>query len=258
MAATGGSIHLAREARRRRIMERGSDRLALISGRIHSLPPDPDQFISSPAAVDSTQQEEAASNSLLPNDESVQEKGQEPARSDRTVEPPPLNSYNGSTIPSESVALHDSTNEEPSQIPSSAQQRPVQDRQREHTLFTPDQIRLAVAASENTRMFCSIAAAVLVIASFVGVPIVGLRCIMLFRPFYLLLLTNITIVLGRLIAGSRPRRRSNAGRNDLADQLGRALELGLLMKKIVGAVSMDFSIYAVVLVFGLSVVQILG
>ncbi|KAG6437756.1 hypothetical protein SASPL_102684 [Salvia splendens] len=120
------------------------------------------------------------------------------------------------------------------------------DYQPEHTLFTPDQIRSAVAASENTRMFCSIAAAVLVIASFVGVPIVGLLGIILFRPFYLLLLTNITVVLGRLIVGSRSRRRSNAGRNDLADQLGRALELGLLMKKIVGAVSMDFSIYAVV------------
>lgn len=223
-------------------------------------------FASYPTDIsDSTQQEEAASNSLLPNDngESVQEKGHEPALSDLTVEPPPLNSYNGSTIPSESVALRDSTNEEPSQTPSSAQQTPVQDRQREHTLFTPDRIRSAVAASENTRMFCSVAAAVLVIASFVGVPIVGLRGIMLFRPFYLLLLTNMTVVLGRLIVGgrgveSRTRRRSYAGGNDLADQLGRALELGLLMQKIVGAVSMDFSIYAVVLVFGLSAVQILG
>ncbi|KAL1546217.1 hypothetical protein AAHA92_22846 [Salvia divinorum] len=262
MATTGGSIHLAREARRRRIIERGSDRLALISGRIQSLPPDPDQFISPPPAIDSPQQEEAASNSLLPNDESVQEKGQEPALSDLTVDPSPLESYNGSSIPSRSVALHD-TKEEPSQIPSSAQQRPAQDRQREDALFTPDKIRLAVAASENTRMFCSIAAAVLVIASFMGLPIVGFRGIMLFRPFYLLLLTNITVVLGRLIVGargvdSRTRRRSNAGGNDLAGQLGRALELGLLMQKIVGAVSMDFSIYAIVLVSGLSVVQILG
>ncbi|XP_057792248.1 uncharacterized protein LOC131009068 [Salvia miltiorrhiza] len=274
-ATTGGPNHVAREARRRRIIERGSDRLALISGRIQSLPPDPDQSISStssPAqipATDSSPHEDAASNSLLPNEESVQEQGPNHAVSDLAVEPPQLNSYNAGSSPSRSLEpLHD-TNEESSQIPSS-DNRPAQDRQLEqthHSLFTPGQIRSAVAASENTRMFCSIAAAVLVIASYMGLPVGGFRGIILLRPFYLLLLTNMTIVLGRLILGARGidsrtgRRRSSAptaGGNDLADQLGRALELGLLMQKVLGAVSMDFTIYAVVLVCGLSLVQKLG
>lgn len=41
MATTG--INYNREVRRRRIIDRGSDRLALITGRIHSIPSTPEQ-----------------------------------------------------------------------------------------------------------------------------------------------------------------------------------------------------------------------
>lgn len=250
---TGGSTHTAREARRRRIHERGSDRLALITGQIQSLPPDPDPYQSraSPGqspAPDFSQHEDAASNPMLPNEEP----GKERVAPDETVEPVPHTSQNGGDISSRSV----------SQIPSSMQKPALDHHHREQTqrsLFTAGQIRSAVAASENTRMYCSVATAVLVIASFMGFPVSG---IIILRPVYLLLLTNITIVLGRAILGERGmesragRRRSapTVGGNGLADQLGKALELGLLMQKIIGALFMDFSIYTVVLVSGLSLV----
>lgn len=194
--------------------------------------------------ADFSQHEDAASNPMLPNEEP----GEERVASDETVEPLPRASQNGGNISSG--------------FPSSMQ-NPALDHQSEQTqrsLFTAGQIRSSIAASENTRMSCSVATAVLVIASCMGFPVAG---IIILRPVYLLLLTNITIVLGRAILGERGkesrtgRRRSapTVGGNGLADQLGKALELGLLMQKIIGALFMDFSIYAVVLVSGLSLVR---
>lgn len=250
---TRGSTHTAREARRRRILERGSDRLALITGQIQSFPPDPDPYQSRASAgqspaLDFSQHEDTASNPMLPNEESAKER----VAPDETVEPLPHTSQNGGNISSGSV----------SQIPSSMQ-KPALDPQHEQTqrsLFTAGQIRSAIAASENTRMSCSVVTAVLVIASCMGFPVAG---IIILRPVYLLLLTNISIVLGLAILGERGkelrtgRRRSapTVGGNGLVDQLGKALELGLLMHKIIGALFMDFSIYAAVLVSGLSLVR---
>ncbi|KAH6774248.1 hypothetical protein C2S52_002795 [Perilla frutescens var. hirtella] len=265
-ATTGGPSHAAREARRRRILERGSDRLALITGQIQSLPPDPEPDQSRPStcspgqipAPDLSQHEDAAST-----EESGKERLQQHAVSDNTVEPPPpRDSQNGDNIQSRSMAVHDIKEESPQISSSSSMQRPAQDHQR--SLFTTGKIRSSIAASENIRMSCSVAAALLVIASYMGFPITGF--LNTFKPVYLLLLTNITIVLGWVILGAqgmelttgRRRRAPTADGNALADQLGEALELGLLMHKIFGALFMDFSIYAVVLVFGLSLAQKLG
>ncbi|KAI3454059.1 hypothetical protein Pfo_010722 [Paulownia fortunei] len=281
VATTGGSRHHgSREARRRRIVERGSDRLALITGRIQSLPsdtdPDPDQS-SSPTCppgqtpADVAQHEHvAASGSSLPNHESGGEPGQRHIF-DETVEPLLDNSDKGRSITSGPVALL-GVEEELSQI-SSSMQSPMQDHQREQShrnSLTTGQISSAIAASENVRMCCSVAAAILVILSYMGFPILGcciIRSIIIFRPLYLLFLTNISIVLARLIlgtqgAGLRMGQMSTVptfGGNALVyDQLRKALESGLLVHNIFGALFMDFSIYAVVLICGLSLVRRLG
>lgn len=169
-----------------------------------------------------------------------------------------------------SVALND-TEEELSLI-SSSRQSPAQDHQREQShrnSLTTGQICSAVAASENIRMCCSVAAAILVISSYIGFPNLGLSNIggiIIFRPLYLLLLTNISIVVGRVIlvtrgAELRTGRMSSVptvGGNALVDQMGKALESGLLLQNIFGALFMDFSIYAVVLISGLSLVRRFG
>lgn len=181
------------------------------------------------------------------------------------VIPPPHNYQNGRNVLEPSGSVASDTNGESPQIPSSTQ-RPEQDHQREETrrsLFTPSQIKSAIGASENARISCSVAAAVLVIAAYMGFPIVGF---MLFRPVYLLLLTNTTVVLGRVFLRARGvesrmgrrGRASTAGGNDLAENLGRALDLGLLVQKILAAAFMDFSVYAVILFSGLSLVRKLG
>ncbi|KAK4422290.1 hypothetical protein Salat_1811300 [Sesamum alatum] len=262
LAPTGGTTHATREARRRRIVDRGSDRLALITGRIHSLPPQPP----TQTPADIAQHDDVASASPLPNHESVREPSQHHTQGE-TVEPLPQNSEKSRSITPKAVAQL-GPKEEFSQISSSIQ-TPAQDHQREQrhrTLPTAGQVYAAIAASEKIRMCCSIAAAMLVILSYIGFPVLGFgitRNIIISRPLYLLLLTNISIVLARVMLGAQggaQLRRSvpNFGGNTLVDQLGKALESVLLLQNIFGALLMDFGIYAVVLICGLSVVQKLG
>ncbi|GFP94479.1 hypothetical protein PHJA_001592300 [Phtheirospermum japonicum] len=268
VAATGGS----REARRRRIIERGADRLALITGQIQSLPPEPVQFrsgacppVQTPAGNlrdffdDVAQHEIIASN---PDQESV------PRHIFDETKEPLLENIEKRKIVSLGVEEEKTQiAEEQSEI-SSSMQNPAQVHQIEHTLrdsFTPGQISSAISASETIRMCCSVAAAVLVILSYVGFPILGgriFRSVLISEPFYMLLLTNISIVVGRLVLGHQGAGRTSSvakfGGNGLVDQMGKALELGLLLQKISGAMFIDFGVYAIVLVCGLSLVQRLG
>ncbi|GER32515.1 RNA-binding (RRM/RBD/RNP motifs) family protein [Striga asiatica] len=265
VAATGGS----KEVRRRRIIERGADRLALITGRIQSLPPDPDTDQSRPPATPPTQipsdavkLENALSDSPpLPNLE-------EPSQRHTLVEnkePSQQNSTKGKNITSSPLALEkEETSEilqEQSQLSSSTQRTQVdQAEPRQRSPFTAAHISSAITASENIRMCCSVAAAILVILSYVKFPILGgdiIRNVVTFKPLYMLLLTNISIVLAWLILGIQLKtgRASSVpkfGGNDMVDRLGEVLEKGLLMQKILEAMFMDFGIYAVVLICGLS------
>ena len=133
----------------------------------------------------------------------------------------------------------------------------------QHKLLTPSQINAAIAASESTRILCSVAAALLVVLSNLGFP--GFRSsimksITASRPLYLLLLTNLTVVLARLFSGKQGGSTS-AGKvqnkaplensNDWTDQVSRALGACLLFRKVIDSVFMDFSFYAIVVICGL-------
>ncbi|KAL3645902.1 hypothetical protein CASFOL_011082 [Castilleja foliolosa] len=249
VAATGGS----REARRRRIVERGADRLALITGQIQSLPPDPIQPPSTACppvpADDIAQHENIASN---PDQESVPHN-----ILDEKKEPLPK-------LIEKNKIFSLGVSENPRISEEHIAQNPAQVHQIEYThrdLFTPGQISAAITASENIRMGCSVAAAILVILSFAGFPILGggiIRSVLISNPLYMLLLTNISVVVGRLVLGRQGAgRTSNVAKfsgNGLVDQMGKALELGLLLQKISGAMFIDFGVYAIVLVCGLSLV----
>ncbi|XP_042992179.1 uncharacterized protein LOC122318679 [Carya illinoinensis] len=68
-------------------------------------------------------------------------------------------------------------------------------------LFTLNQISSAIAAAEGTRLFCSAIIAIFVMLSYLGFPLPGsyiIKSIISFRPLYIVLLTNATIVLTRL------------------------------------------------------------
>ncbi|KAL6547578.1 hypothetical protein OROHE_009283 [Orobanche hederae] len=265
IAATGGS----REARRRRIVERGADRLALITGRIQSLPPDPNPDQSPYAAcppgqvpADGYQHENVDSNKQLSDDEPGGEPSQRHILLDETKEPLLENIDNGEAVSSRPVASLGVESEEQSQILSP----PMQIERTLGNSFTTGRISKAIASSENIRTYCSVAAAILVIFSYIEFPILGcrlVRSVLISKPLFLLLLTNISIVLVLGIHGPELRTGHTSSVPKfsgklLVDQMGKALESGLLLQKILEAMFIDFGIYAVVLVCGLSLVRILG
>lgn len=123
--------------------------------------------------------------------------------------------------------------------------------------ITPKHIGAAIDASEYARMFTALAIALVVILSHIGFSSLG--NIVSFRPVFLLLLTDATIVLGRFLLSHRGDSSTASGTvmsgQGIVDQVGNALETVMMMKKIMDALLMDFSLYAVILICGLLVTQ---
>ncbi|CAL9227727.1 unnamed protein product [Arabidopsis halleri] len=123
--------------------------------------------------------------------------------------------------------------------------------------ITPKHIGAAIDASEHARMFTALAIALVVILSHLGFSSLG--NIVSFRPVFLLLLTDATIVLGRFLLSHRGDSSTASGTvmsgQGIVDQVGNALETVMMMKKIMDALLMDFSLYAVILICGLLVTQ---
>ncbi|PON76475.1 Transmembrane protein [Parasponia andersonii] len=292
----------SREARRRKILERGSDRLALITGQIKNLP-DPSPSLSAstdlhPLNHDSLPSSEPLishhqdSQSNLPDTINV---SPTPHGEDRASSPvlqeenhrndagsvegdfggsrllPPLSEFETNKEPirspaSEGSFLNSSLADRSSSVSTLATERRVESQTQKYKFFTPNQISSALAATERTRLFCSIALALLVVLSYLGFPILGsnfIKSIISSRPLYLLLLTNATVVLAQLLriqgssawAGRGENKTQPAGGNDLAAQLGRTLEIGLLIQKVADAMFMNSAVYAVIVVCGVSFAQ---
>ncbi|OIW08379.1 hypothetical protein TanjilG_03055 [Lupinus angustifolius] len=75
-------------------------------------------------------------------------------------------------------------------------------------------------------------------------------------PLYLVLVTNLTVVFAKLLSTKNIRRYAISSGGDQGDaQLVRALEFGLVLQNVVDAFFMDCSVYAIVVVCGLSLVQ---
>ncbi|CAI8612745.1 unnamed protein product [Vicia faba] len=124
----------------------------------------------------------------------------------------------------------------------------------------------AVDASRFTRLCCSIIVALLVVASCLGFSLI--KTIISFRPLYLVLLTNSSFVVAKIISGKQRgsderlrRRRNNASASASADssdqyaQLAKTLEIGMVLKTVADAVFIDCAVYAIVLICSLSLVH---
>ncbi|KAK2661155.1 hypothetical protein Ddye_007688 [Dipteronia dyeriana] len=284
----------SRESRRRKILERGPDRLSLITGRIRppssQLPRDPSTDSSqpllsihhqpllsttvSPDVEDKSKSD--ASGSLLPKQDPVIDSGLIGADdTGSSIEPPFILSETGiedtrasafevnGTVQASLISL---TDQNSSVSTSSVEQNlePLQTYQ--YRFFTPSQIKSAIAATQITRLFCSVAASVLVVLSCLGFPLLGsnnfVKSIVSFRPLYLVLLTNVTVVVWRLLSDNQGgfRRAIRGGikipsndASDWAEQASKLLEVGLVMQKVIDAVFMDCSVYSLIIVCGLSI-----
>uniref|UniRef100_A0A5B6YNP8 Uncharacterized protein n=1 Tax=Davidia involucrata TaxID=16924 RepID=A0A5B6YNP8_DAVIN len=286
----------SREARRRRIVDRGSDRLAIITGRIQTLPssssePHHSHTASCPPLISndhhdfqthlsdqslvSPHGEDKPFSSLLPKHDASTESGQFNASDDGSRSQPLLRKCETSTEALRAPAWEANVRVQSSPVSSTVQNSSIsasdtdhhfQSQTHHHKFFTPNQISSAIAASESIRIYCSLAVAILVVLSYVGFPILGSHIIML-RPLYLLLLANISVVLARLLLekqGEFERAEQEANNvpsmeeYSLAEQVGKALESGLVLQNIMAALFMDSSVYATVVICGLSLAQRLG
>ncbi|KAF3548557.1 hypothetical protein DY000_02010113 [Brassica cretica] len=265
----------SREARRRKILERGSDRLAFITGQINGVPPPPPSSLSqshlSPETIPSrdeiptdrktgsdiaaftSHQENIYEASMLDNMDPI-------IHQSRADSLQPLKYTETLAEASDSDATIQPSPATPSVVDFGGASQAFTPLVSFVNTITPKHIGAAIDASEYARMFSSILIALLVVLSHLGFSSLG--SIVSFRPVFLLLLTDATIVLGRILLShhgdpSSASRRQNSVMNGqgIADQVGNALEMVMMMKKIMNAVSMDFSLYAVFLICGLLFTQ---
>ncbi|KAG7545333.1 hypothetical protein ISN44_As12g008090 [Arabidopsis suecica] len=270
----------SREARRRKILERGSDRLAFITGQINGAPPPPppdstsslsqshlqsspdtipprDQILKAQEIAFTSHQENISDAAMLDNaDHIIHQSRAESLQPQRHTE----------TLSAASASYPRDTTIHPSLTTSSVQNPSVVDLGASQAFIpvvsfvnaiTPKHIGAAIDASEYARMFTALAIALVVILSHLGFSSLG--NIVSFRPVFLLLLTDATIVLGRVLLSHHGDSSSASGTvmsgQGMMDQVGNALEMVMMMKKIMDALLMDFSLYAVILICGLWVTQ---
>ncbi|CAG7898350.1 hypothetical protein BRARA_H01298 [Brassica rapa] len=271
----------SREARRRKILERGSDRLAFITGQINGVPPppppssDPTSLSQSPLRTSDSSPETIPPRDQIPTDgetafTSHQENISEAsmlANMDPIIHQSRADSlkYTETLAEASSSSVPRDTRVQPSPATPSVVDLGASQAFTPLVSFvnaiTPKHVGAAIDASEYARMFSSLVIALLVVLSHLGFSSLG-SSIVSFRPVFLLLLTDATIVLGRVLLShhgdpSSASRRENSVMNGqgIADQVGNALEMVMMMKKIMNAVSMDFSLYAVFLICGLLFTQ---
>ncbi|KAG9146502.1 hypothetical protein Leryth_011788, partial [Lithospermum erythrorhizon] len=132
---------------------------------------------------------------------------------------------------------------------------------------TSKEISSALKSTELTRLYCALAAAIIIVLSYVGFPILGnyiLKGVILFRPLFLLILTNISIVAQHIMSEKqRGSSRAGRGRSDIPsgsglNRLGDVLEIGLLLKNVIESLFMDCSIFSAVVICGISIAKTLG
>ncbi|KAK4259330.1 hypothetical protein QN277_005672 [Acacia crassicarpa] len=300
----------AREARRKKILERGSDRLALIAGRTQNLQPPPsassqsqpsdayadsspvpliinDQAIppeiSHPNTNVSPQDEAEESDPILLKPDPVIDLDHSDACTSSGKTPPfrELDHNLPSNVPTSEVeqvqpppgssaASSEVDRVQPPPDPSGfilGVQRQSSVQSWDHKLFTLGEISSAITASKITRLHCSIFIALLVVFSYLGFPLLDnkyVKSILSFRPLYLVLVTNITVVVARLLLGKRRGSESAAARRQdrtssdtdhWTDHLGKALEAALVMRNVMDAMFIDCASYAITVICGLSILQ---
>uniref|UniRef100_A0A0E0GAQ0 Uncharacterized protein n=1 Tax=Oryza nivara TaxID=4536 RepID=A0A0E0GAQ0_ORYNI len=286
-------------ARRRRLVERGADRLAFITGQAQTLPSDPlpDSPLNSVDAATPQISERNASEGGISGDKfsnitrlhksqptDVVPESQLSAKARQEIHDGDLlrEFKTSSTVPEiqpvnetpmqrhgeETLGKrinHDRTatvtrkemETRPKSVPPNQSNQAENaawsvETLKEHLNFTPHEITQAISATEYNRFLASIAVAFLAVLSNWGLDIGGTitRVLVGTRPLLFLIITNVTIVFTLLMENKDPNVRGRSAGSNLgsADSLGQMLEIGLLLQKSLGALLMDCSICAVILI----------
>ncbi|GAA0155439.1 hypothetical protein LIER_13167 [Lithospermum erythrorhizon] len=130
--------------------------------------------------------------------------------------------------------------------------------------FSPKRINACILSSENTRVVCSIMIALLVVFSNSNLPhhIIKERSIISRKPLYVMLLTDVSIVVGRIIlAKRRVQKQAKKGKDGKSpedvenwESAVKILEYGVVLYQMVRGIFIDCSFYMVIVTSGLSLV----
>ncbi|KAL6563261.1 hypothetical protein OROHE_005848 [Orobanche hederae] len=261
---------MEKSERRKKIISRGTDRMALITGRIQSLDPDP--FLKStsfsiphrdppPALHARSSSEPRAANQepLLPD---------EILHGGLDVPDTITRHYNDGEFSKRNDSVSRVSNLQRLEIKevdtSKAEHENALEKPCSGYIFsniTPNQVNFGIISSEDTRVICSVVLAVLVVLSHVTLPpnVLKPKSLIAYRPLYVVLLTDVIIVAAKLGPHARTRKDYNEPIKieEDGDNWGGAvklLELGLVLHQTVRALFIDCSFYLVVVVCGLSLV----
>ncbi|XVF74598.1 hypothetical protein PTKIN_Ptkin13bG0122700 [Pterospermum kingtungense] len=132
--------------------------------------------------------------------------------------------------------------------------------------FSSKRLNSCIIASERTRGFCALLIAIFVLLSSIDYPLLGMKIgrsesIIASRPLYIILLTDLTVVLGQLFLDKKgdfeeaeeEKEGSQINRQNWKGAV-KLLERGLVFYQTIRALFIDCSIYAVVVICGLSLI----
>ncbi|KAK4410564.1 hypothetical protein Sango_0129400 [Sesamum angolense] len=263
---------MEKEERRRKIIARGTDRLALITGRIQTLDPEPITKCSSftanrqdryppPTHARSSSEPVTANDEELfrdvidrsggdylsdtvmrhANRQDVAKGNDSESRASNLLK---LEQKEVATLISDNVNLHEK-------------------------LFsfylgsiTLKEINFGIISSEDTRVMCSVAIAILVVLSHVTLPhdVAKPKSLIAYRPIFVVLLTDMFILAAKLAPYAQIRKEDKEPQveeNGGVENWGGAvqlLEMGVVLHQTVRALFIDFSFYLVTVVCGLSLI----
>ncbi|KAI5556374.1 hypothetical protein POPTR_018G035800v4 [Populus trichocarpa] len=265
-----------RESRRRKIVDRGSDRLALITGQIQAIPSqkliseDSLPHISDEITVSPDGKDGVSDSTLVNSEPTTIASG-----SDGSTVETSLRGFETGVGASLAPSVETSSKVESSLATSTVQkstrsssgtEQKIKPRPHISSFVTSNQISSAIAASEKSRLLCSVVVGLLVVLSYLGFPLLGsnfVRSIIGFRPLYLLLLTNLTLVLVPLLFNNQrgferavdaENKIPSTDGSDWIEQAGNVMEVGLVIQRAMDAAFMDCSVYAVIIIGGLALV----
>ncbi|KAM1077803.1 hypothetical protein ACFX2I_024944 [Malus domestica] len=269
----------SREERRRRIVERGSDRMALITGRIQSLPPPSPP--PSPSVPPQSHRHNAGTEGKVDNragsplQKAHEARSEDVSRKDNVETGSQLDgpsSFKCDTITTSTMepqGAGDTTAKIQTQLGTSVVQKASTDTEpasRRHTrarFFSSKRLNSCIVESECTRVVCSLIIAFLVVLSFAdyalfGMNLVNSESVVASRPLYIILLTDVTIVFAWLwlVKREEVEEEGAAGPQDGHNwvEAVKLLERGLVVYQAIRGIFIDFSVYAVVVICGLSLV----
>ncbi|XP_057772771.1 uncharacterized protein LOC130992235 [Salvia miltiorrhiza] len=257
---------MEKEQRRRKIIARGTDRMALITGRINTLDPDPISKCSSFSVnrpdLPPPQHARSSSEPLSANDQAFFQ-------------------YGGCDVPN-IKAKHDHVEEASTAKDSRSRAAEVHKRDQKElaaaltsknahsshrnylSLLNPiinaQAINSSLSSSEDLRAICSaLLGLVVVVFQIVYHYTVGKpKSLVAFRPLYMVALTDFLIVAVRLVPQVRTKKEEEPKYEDDDDNnldgAVKLLELGLVLYQMFYAIFIDCSFYLVVVILGLALV----